>query len=56
MTTDKQKIEEDGEGVPAVTTSAIEPNIPRIHKKDVRKFKRKAKSSFKDFYKAGVGR
>jgi len=53
--TKKEQIEEDGEGVPSVTTSAIDSSTPRIGKKDVRKYKRKTKQAFKDFYKASTG-
>lgn len=35
----------------SVSTGAIEASTPKVSKKDVKLYKRKTKSSFKDFYK-----
>lgn len=52
----KDNLEEDGEGgAPGVTTSAIDSSTPRIYKKDAKRYKRKTKQAFKDFYKASTG-
>lgn len=44
-------IEEEGEL--SVSTSAIDSSTPRIGQKDVKDYKRRAKTSFAKFYKRG---